>query len=321
VQALPGVDDAGLGETIPLGGSGESTGLRIPDIVRGPDVRPPFANYTIASPGYLHALGVPIRSGRDFLKTDGAGSLPVTIVNEAFARQYWPGQDPIGKQVGVPIDAHDMTVIGVAADVKHVSMRETVSPEIYVPFTQKPWPSMQTMHVAVRTKAAPLGMTAAIREAVRALDAEVPIARVTTLSTIVDESLAQPRLAMLLVSAFGGLSLLLAGVGLYGAVAYTVAGRTAEIGIRVALGAAPRRILAIAIGPYLRLTVLGIAAGTLLALGGLRVISRFLYGVEATDPVTLAGVALLLVAVSLLACYVPARRAMKVDPLLAIRTE
>ena len=321
LQALPGVASAGIGETVPMGGAGESTGLRIPGRPVNGDLAPPFANYTILSPGYLAAVGTPVLQGRDFLATDTADSMPVAIVNAAMARKYWPGQDAIGKQVGLPIRSFNMTVVGIVADVKHLSLREEPGPEIYVPFTQKPWPSMLTMHVAVRTQADPASMTGAIRAAIRAVDPGLPIAGVATLETIVDEAMAQPRFSMLLVGGFGALALLLACVGLYGAVAYSVTSRSQEIGIRLALGAPRRRVFALVLGQGVRITGLGIAIGVALALVLLKAMAGFLYGVEATDPATFVALSALLLGVALLACYVPARRATRVDPLTAMRAE
>ena len=321
LQVLPGVVSAGIGETVPMGGAGESTGLRIPGRPANGDLAPPYANYTILSPGYLAAVGTPVLQGRDFLATDTADSMPVAIVNAAMARKYWPGQDAIGKQVGLPIRSFNMTVVGIVANVKHLSLREEPGPEIYVPFTQKPWPSMLTMHVAVRTQADPASMTGAIRAAIRAVDPGLPIASVATLETIVDEAVAQPRFSMLLVGGFGALALLLACVGLYGAVAYSVTSRSQEIGIRLALGAPRRRVFALVLGQGVRITGIGIAIGLVLALLLLKAISGFLYGVEATDPATFVALSLLLLGVALLACYVPARRATRVDPLTAMRAE
>jgi predicted permease len=319
LQALPGVASAGIGETVPMGGAGESTGLRIPDRPAAGDLAPPYANYTIVSPGYLAAVGTPMLQGRDFLASDTADSMPVAIVNAAMAKKYWPGQDAIGKQVGLPIRSFNMTVVGVVASVKHLSLREEPGPEIYVPFTQKPWPSMLTMHVAVRTQALPASMTGAIRSAIREVDPALPMAGVATLETIVDEAMAQPRFSMLLVGGFGALAVLLACVGLYGAVAYAVTSRTQEIGIRLALGAPRRRVFALVLAQGVRITGLGIAAGVALALVLLRVMAGFLYGVEATDPATFVVVSTLLLGVALLACYLPARRATRVDPLTAMR--
>jgi putative ABC transport system permease protein len=321
LQALPGVASAGIDETVPMGGAGKSTGLRIPGRPANGDLAPPFANYTILSLGYLAAVGTPVLQGRDFLATDTADSMPVAIVNAAMARKYWPGQDAIGKQVGLPIRSFNMTVVGIVANVKHLSLREEPGPEIYVPFTQKPWPSMLTMHVAVRTQADPASMTGAIRAAIRAVDPGLPIAGVATLETIVDEAVAQPRFSMLLVGGFGALALLLACVGLYGAVAYSVTSRSQEIGIRLALGAPRRRVFALVLGQGVRITSLGIVIGVALALLLLKAMAGFLYGVEATDPATFVALSMLLLGVALLACYVPARRATRVDPLTAMRAE
>jgi putative ABC transport system permease protein len=321
LRALPAIESAGIGETVPMGGAGESTGLRIPDRPTTGDAAPPYANYTIVSPGYLAAVGTPVLRGRDFVELDTADSLPVAMVSAAFARKYWPGQDAIGKHVGVPIRSFDMTVVGVVADVKHVSLREPPGPEIYVPYTQKPWPSMQTMHVVVRTKADPASMAGAVRQAIRAVDPEVPVAAVATLDAIAGQAMAQPRFSMLLVGGFGALSLLLACVGLYGSVSYAVTSRTQEIGIRLALGAPKGRLFALVLGQGVRITALGIAIGVALALVVLRTMASFLYGVDSTDPATFGVLSLVLLAVAMLACYVPARRAMRVDPLVAMRSE
>ena len=232
-----------------------------------------------------------------------------------------PGQDVLGKQVGVPINPFNMTVVGIVSNVKHLSIREEPGPEIYVPYTQKPWPSMQTMHVAVRSKAAPAAMMGSIRAAIRSVDPELPVAGVATLETLVDDAMAQPRFSMLLVSGFGALALVLACVGLYGAVSYSVTSRTQEIGIRLALGAPRRRVFALVLSQCLRITGAGIAIGLALALVLLRAIAGFLYGIEATDPATFASLSIVLLSVALLACYLPARRAARVDPLVAMRAE
>jgi predicted permease len=320
IQAVPGVEWAGIGETVPMGGAGESTGLRIPGRPAN-DASPPYANYTIVSPGYLSAIGTPILRGRDFAVTDTADSQPVAVINAAMARKYWPGQDAIGKPVGVPIRSFDMTIVGVVADVKHLSMREEPGPEIYVPYTQKPWPSMLTMHVAVRTRSAPAAVIASVRDAVRRVDAALPLARVTTLDAIVSDALARPRFSMLLVSAFGVSALVLACVGLYGAVSYSVTARTQEIGVRIALGAQRGDVLRLVLGQCVRTAALGIAAGAALSVVTLKLIASFLYGVEPTDPATFIALSTLLFAIALVAGYVPARRATRVDPLSAMRVD
>jgi predicted permease len=321
LQTLPGVQSVGIGETVPMGGAGESTGLRVVSRPQAGDHAQPFANYTIASPGYLSAIGTPLLRGRDFLETDTAASPPVAIVNTAMARKYWPGQDAIGQQVGLPIKSFNMTIIGVVANVKHVSLREEPGPEIYVPYTQDPWPSMLTMHVAVRTKAEPAAVASSVREAIRGIDPTLPVANVATLAGIVDQAVAQPRFSMLLVAGFGVLALLLACVGLYGAMSYAVTSRAREIGIRLALGAAPRTVVAMVLAEGARVTGAGMMIGLAAAIVVLRVMTTFLFGVEPTDPATFALVSAALLCVALLACYVPARRATRVDPMLALRRE
>ena len=322
LRDVPGVESAGLSEVVPLGGAGESTVIRLSDWP-APRSRKelPFANYTILSPGYLGAVGTPVVRGRDFLESDTADSMPVAIVNEALARKYWPGQDALGKPISVPINKYDMTIVGIVADVKHLSVREEPAPEMFVPYTQKPWPSMLTMHVALRTRTDPASMTASARAAIQSVDPDLPLARVATLASIVDEAVAPPRFSMLLVSAFGALALVLACIGLYGAVSYAVVERTQEIGIRLALGARRANVYWLVLGKGVQVTALGLAIGLALAFGALRTISGFLYGVEATDPATFAVVSGALFAASLLACFVPARRAARVDPMVALRHE
>jgi putative ABC transport system permease protein len=209
----------------------------------------------------------------------------------------------------------------VVPDVKHISLREEAIPEMFVVYTQKQWPSMLNLRVAMRTKADPASITASAREAIHGVDADLPLAKVATLTTLVDNSLSQPRFAMLLLAAFGMVALLLAGIGMYGVISYSVAQRTQEIGIRMALGAERSNVFGMVLGQGARLTGLGIAIGLIAAAAVTRLLASFLYGVRATDPFTYAGVALLLLATALLACYLPARRATRVDPMVALRYE
>ena len=249
----------------------------------------------------------------------------VTVINNAMARKYWPGQDPIGRQVGVEDTRWPTrTVVGIVADIKHNSLREDPAPEMYVPFTQneiKIWPSMQTMQVALRTESDPAALTASVREALHSVDADLPLANVTTLSTLVDDSLAQARFALFLLGSFGVLALVLATIGMYGVISYSVQQRTQEIGIRMALGATRGNVLGMVLGLGARLAAFGIATGLLAAWMVTRAMESFLYEVRATDPFTFATVSLVLMGVALLACYIPARRAMRVDPMTALRYE
>jgi predicted permease len=322
LRSVPGVQSAGIGETVPMGGEGESTVIRMPDHPAATQKELPFANYTIISPGYLSAVGTPVLRGRDFVEADTADSMPVALVNVAMEKKYWPGQSALGKQVGpgsvrLPL----LTIVGVVPDVKHISFREETAPEMYVVYTQRQWPSMLNLRVALRTKADPASMTASVREAIHSIDPDLPLAKVATLTTLVDDSLSQPRFAMLLLASFGVLALLLASTGMYGVISYSVAQRTQEIGIRMALGAERRNVFGMVLSQGARLAGLGIALGLVAALGVTRLMASFLYGVQPADPLTFAIVSLLLVGTALLACYLPARGATRFDPLVALRHE
>jgi putative ABC transport system permease protein len=323
LRSIPGVESAGIGETVPMGGEGESTVIRMPDHPVGSQREMPFANYTVISPGYLSSIGTPVLRGRDFLESDTADSTPVALVNVAMEKKYWPSQQgALGKQVGPGSSRYPlMTIVGVVPDVKHISLREETPPEIFVMYTQKQWPSMLNMRVALRTKVDPASMTESVRVAIHSGDADLPLAKIATLTTLVNDSLSQPRFAMLLMGAFSLLALLLASIGMYGVISYSVAQRIQEIGIRMALGAKRRNVFGMVLGQGARLAGLGIAIGLLVALGVTRLMSSFLYGVQSTDPFTFAAVCLLLLATALLACYLPARRATRVDPMVALRHE
>ncbi len=322
LQSVPGILAAGIGETIPMRGAGESTGIRIPGRPTTSEKEHLFAAYTMISPGYFSAVGTPLLQGRDFQNTDTADSMPVVIINSSMARKFWPGQDPIGKQVGPGSTRYPAGVIvGIVADVKHLSLREETGPEMYVLFNQKVWPSLDTMQVALRTRADPASLAGPVREAMRSVDPDLPLGKLTTLTMLVDESMTQPRFSMLLLGAFAALALALASIGMFGVISYSVAQRTREIGIRMALGAHRRDVFRMILGQGARLAVLGITIGLLIALMVTRLMARFLYGIQPTDPLTFLSVSALLAAVALLACYVPARRATKVDPMIALHYE
>ena len=321
LREVPGVESAGLVETIPLAGAADSSMIRIPG-------RPisnheqPFANYGIVSSGYFSAIGTPLLQGRAFLDSDTASSQPVVIINAAMARKYWPNQNPVGKQVALAAEQYPaMNIIGVVADIKHLSLREEPSPEMFVPFTQKPFPSMQVMHVVLRSRIDALSLTNSARRAIHQLDPDLPISKVQTLLEIVDESVASQRFSMFLLGAFGLLSLLLASIGLYGVISYSVSQRTREIGIRIALGAERSKVFAMVLSEGARLAALGLLAGLLVAFAVTRLMASALFGVQPTDVLTFAIGVPLLAAVALLACYAPAYRATRVDPVTALRHE
>lgn len=325
LQSLPGVESAGLVSTVPMGGAPDGSAIRIPGRVAVNDRESPFANYSFASPGYFRAVGTPVLRGRDFMESDGPDAERVTVINSALAKQFWPGQDPIGKQVGVANPKWPTrAIVGVVADVKRHSLRDEPEPEMFVPYTQneiKIWPSMQIMQFALRAKSDPAALTGSVREAMHSLDPDLPLSKVFTLTTLVEDSMAQPRFSMLLLGGFGALALLLSSVGMYGVISYSVAQRTREIGIRMALGAQRRNVFGMVLRQGARLAGFGIAIGLAAAFGVTRLMASLLYGVQATDSLTFAAVSVILAGVALLACYIPARRATKIDPMVALRCE
>jgi putative ABC transport system permease protein len=319
LRAIPGVQHAGIVETIPMAGASDGSLIRLPDRPATPG-KDPFANYNIASPDYFSAVGTPLLRGRSFLDSDTASAKPVAIVNAAMAKKFWPGENPVGKRIGLADpQSPAMSIVGVAADVKHLSLREETGPEMYVPYTQKPFPSMLVMHVALRARMDAALLTGSAREQIHRLDADLPVSGVATLSTIVDESLVGQRFSMYLIGAFGVVSLILACIGLYGVISYSVLQRTREMGIRLALGADRSRVLALVLGQGARLTGIGMATGLVAALAVSHVMANVLFGVPPTDLVTLAIVAPLLAGVALMACYLPAHRASRVNPVTALR--
>ncbi len=321
LQSVPGVVAAGIGETIPVTGTGEASVVHLLDHPLPAD-KQAMAAYTMVSPGYFSAVGTPLLRGRNFLDTDNLSSRAVAIVNRAMAERFWPGQDALGKQFDFNNPRFPaLTVIGIVGNVKHVSLREDPGPEIYVSYMQKVWASLSIMRVAVRTAADPLSAVASVREAIHTVDPELPVAKVATLESLVVDSMAQPRFAMLLVTCFGALALILASIGVYGVISYSVVQRTREIGVRMALGARRADVFALVVGQGGRFAMLGIAMGFAASLGAARAMSSFLYGVSPTDPLTFAAVALLLAGVVMIASYVPARRAMRVDPMVALRQD
>jgi predicted permease len=320
LRAVPGVKSAAIVETLPMSGAPESTTLRIPGRPADP-ARPLYANYTIVSPGYFASVGTRILRGRDLLESDTATSQPVAVINHAMAEAYWPGADPIGRQVTPPIFKDAATIVGIVPDEKHVSLGEKPAPEMWVPFTQKVWPSMQTMDVVVGTSPDAASMTQAARDAVRAAAPDVPMARVATLEAVVDESLQARRFSVVVIAAFGLLALSLASIGLFGVISHSVAQRAGEIGVRVALGAGRRDVVTMVIGQSLRVTGVGIGLGLLAAAALTRLIEGFLYGVRPLDPTTFAAVAAIFVAVALAACILPAQRAARLDTWRALTTD
>jgi putative ABC transport system permease protein len=325
LQSISAVQATGFASVVPMGGAPDSTVIRIPEHPTPNGAEEPYANYSFVSPGYFATIGAPLLRGRDITPADTLNSMPVTIINGVMAKKYWHGENPIGKPVGVRAVRFPVRIIvGVVADIKHASLREEPAPEMFVPYTQneiKIWPSMQAMQFAVRSKADPSSMTESVRQAVYAIDPDLPLAKFTALTTLVDVSMTADRSSMLLVGSFGVLALILASIGMYGVISYSVMQRTSEIGVRIALGASRAQIFAMVLRQASRLAIVGIALGLIVAFAATRLMTRFLYGVKPTDPVTFLALSVLLLAVTLLACYVPARKAMKIEPMIALRYE
>ena|SRR6185312_5707340 len=319
LRAIPGVESAGVTESVPLSGATEATVAVIVGRPLKKGERPPIVDYTIISPGLFSALGTPLLQGRDVLDSDILSAPAVTVINRAMARRYWPNENPIGKQVLVPSQRVPATIIGVVADVKHSSMREVPGPGMFEPYTQEVWPSMQLMHVVLRTKADPDTATGAARQIIHDLDAGVPLADVSTLTDITQRSMAANRFSMLVVGFFGVLALVLAAVGIYGIIAYSASQRTREIAIRIALGAQRGNVFGMVLGQGLRLALVGVLFGVLTTLLVGRVLAGSLYGVTASDPLTLSCVALLITVVAVAASFLPARRAAATAPMEALR--
>jgi putative ABC transport system permease protein len=276
----------------------------------------PIAQASV-SPDYFHALGTPLKRGRMLNERDNETALPVALMNEALVRRYFPDEDPIGKRFGGP-GAEWTTIVGVVGDMRQNGLEGDSLPEIYRPYLQS---SRSFMMLALRTDGNPLNLAPAVRRIVTSIDKNQPVHNVMTMEQRLANSVAPRRLIMFLLGVFAMLALVLAAVGIYGVMSYSVARRIHEIGIRVALGAETGDVLALVVRQGMKMAAAGILLGLAGALVLTRSLSSLLFGVKSTDPLTLVAVCLLLAAVALLACYVPARSATKVDPMVALRHE
>jgi putative ABC transport system permease protein len=288
------------------------------------DTNLPFAVYRVVNPDYFNAMGIPLQRGRVFDQRDNAESTPALIVNRRLAEQFWPGGDPTGKRLKIgPADSPNpwATVVGVVGDVRQVGLYGEQLSELYAPYAQERRSWLAPRDLVVRTRGDAASVAAQVREAVWAVDKDQPVSNIRTMNQVLAAAISRERFQMLLLSLFAALALVLACVGLYGVISYAVAQRTHEIGVRMALGAQPRDVLALVVRQGMALTFAGLLLGIVGGLAVTRVMSDLLFGVTTTDAVTFMSVAGLLVVVAFLACYVPARRATKVDPLIALRYE
>ena len=316
VRALPGVVDAGAAKEIPFRGSGERVNFVPEGLVLSAGEEPPAAGMIHVSDGYFHALDVPVLAGREFTRGDDSHAPFVLVVNEAFAKKYFAGRLAVGRML--TFGTEQVPIIGVVGDVRQESVEEPAKPAIYIHNLQNP---RSQSNLVIRTRGEPLSLARAVQDAIWSIDRDQTITATFALSSVVGDAVARPRLLTTLLALFGVLGLLIGGIGLYGVLAYFVTHRRREIGVRVALGADAGKVLRMIVGRGLRLAGLGLIVGLAGALFLTRFMRSVLFGVEATDPMTFAGVALVLLGVAFLASYIPARRAARVDPLIAMRAE
>ncbi|HLJ45185.1 MAG TPA: ABC transporter permease [Bryobacteraceae bacterium] len=327
VGALPGVQDASLSTGLPLRAAWNITVTPEGDAASRKAFKQ--AGFHAVTAGYQRTLGIDLKKGRFFTAADREKTLPVAVVNEAMARAYWPGQDALGKRFkwGTEDDNERpwLAIVGIVADVKQEALSATAEPMAYLPYPQMPKTSIEangrTMLLAVRTAGEPSAVTSSIRQAVNSLDAELPLYAIRDMVAVVDRSVAPQRFNMQLLAAFAALAVLLAALGIYGVMSYSVSQYTQEIGIRMALGAVAGDVVRMILRQGMTLVLAGIAVGLAGALAITRVMASLLFGVKPADPVTFAGVSVLLAGAALLATWLPARRATRVDPIEALRYE
>jgi putative ABC transport system permease protein len=320
--ALPGVEAAGAISHLPLSGKEELDGFSIEgrtDPIEASLIQ--TADFRVITPDYFRAMRIPLLKGRFFNEQDRASTTYSAIIDESFARRFFPGEDPLGKRIdedGSRNRRGFAVIVGVVGGVKHTDVKAEARPAMYVPAEQSPW---ETMTLVVRSSGDPTALAAALREEVSAVDKDQPLSEIATMEQIFAKAVAPQRFNLLLVSLFAALALALSTVGVYGVIAYSVTQRAQEMGVRLALGANSRDILRLVIGQAMRVSLLGVALGLVAAVALTRVMTSLLFEVSATDPVVFVGLAVLLIIVTLVASFIPARRATKVDPLVALRYE
>jgi putative ABC transport system permease protein len=324
IRGVAGVKAAGAVSFLPLTFFQASKGFSVegqPALAPG---ELPMARYDVVSPGYYSTMGIPVLRGRDVSWRDTLETVPVIVINEAMAQKYWPNQDPVGKRIkeGRPDETMPwLTVVGVVANFHDFEVARPPAPTIFFPISQVSTGSALLRDWVVRTNGNPLAVASGVRDAIWSINKDMPISRVQPMEQVRFNSVAQQQFTLLLLALSAGLALALAGVGLYGVTAYATARRTREIGIRMALGAQRSDIMRMVLFEGAGIGFVGVALGIVAALFSTRLMGALLYGVGATDPLAFAGMAILLAVVILIACYIPARRAMGTDPMIAVRYE
>lgn len=319
IQTLPGTLAAGGSVSLPV----NRQSMTSPLIIEGePDRKPSGSNavqYATVLGDYFSAMGIPVLQGRTFAEEDDERGGRVIVINAALARRFFPGESPIGKKIGIYFrNGRDREVIGVVGDARHSGLDKESPPQVFVPFGQNP---SRNLNLVVRSDARQAALVAAVRDVVRSIDKDQPIDRVATMPELLSRSVAQPRFYTGLLTSFALIAFALAALGIYGVISYSVTQLTHELGIRIALGADPRDILKLVLGRGMALTLIGVSIGLVGSLALTRLMSGLLFGISPTDPATFVLATLLLSGVALVACYVPARRATRVDPMVALRYE
>lgn len=320
IRAIPGVRSAAVISMLPIQSAWTNGGFAIEG---RPDPQPgqePLAEFRVASPGFFQSLGVPVLRGRDFTESDGESGSRVAIINEALARKYFPGEDSLGRRL--LLGGETFTIVGVVGSIRQAGLDYDPLAEIYFPYAAAGFMGwLGDAVLVIRTTVPPESVTDETRAAVRSVDPSLPLYNVLTMKQVIDDSLADRRLNLWLLTIFAGIALILSAAGLYGVISYLVAQRTREIGVRIALGAQTQDVIGLVMRQAARLTSMGILLGLLGAFALTRVLESLLYGVSARDPLTYAALAAVLATVALLATWLPARRASRVNPILAIRAE
>jgi putative ABC transport system permease protein len=328
IEYLPGVESVGATSVLPL--SGANTRINF-SILGRPPLSPsekPVTQYRMTSPDYFRTMNIPILSGRDFTNRDTLHSQPVAIINDSFARRYWPDESPIGAHIKIDDNNHaprEVEIIGVVGDVRHVGLHADPAPEIYVPFSQIPEENVSlltnNMNWVVRTSAEPLTLAGAVRREIQSVNGNIPASNTRSMEQFLSSSLAPSRFNLFLIGIFAIVALILASTGIYAVISYSVAQRTQELGLRMALGAQQLDVFKLVVGGSLKIVLIGVALGLVGAYILTRVMSNLLFGISVTDPSTFVLMPLLLIIIALVASYIPARRAAKVDPMIALRSE
>ncbi len=321
VRALPGVQSVGAVSVLPLSGGGSSGSFRIEgrDVPQGQSL--PHGARWAATSDYFKTMGIPLIRGRYFEDRDTSEALPVAIIDQALAQKYWPNEDPLGKRIafeGTRDNPLWREIVGIVGHVKHTDLEGESRAQYYMPHQQRPQPNMA---LVIRTPNDPNALAGSVRGVIKSADSDLPVFRVRTMDQFVADSMTQRKFALLLICVFACLALLLSAIGLYGVMAYSVTQRTHELGLRMALGAQASDVLKLVVKQGMLLAVVGLAIGVVGAIFLSRLMKTMLFNVSATDPLVFVGIALILAAVALLACFVPARRATKVDPMVALRYE